>query len=115
MNFVLRILITAAAACVAAFVLPGVQLNNIGAAIIVALVLAFFNIFLKPLLVLLTIPVTLVTLGLFLLVINIFIVMLTDYVVDGFAVRGWLTALLFSLIVSVVSTLLGGLVKDRKE
>lgn len=115
MGFILRIFITAAAACVAAFVLPGVQLNSAGSALIVALVLAFLNAFLKPLLVLLTIPVTIITLGVFLLVINIFIVMLTDHVVEGFSVSGWLTALLFSLIVTGVSTLLGSLAKERRD
>jgi putative membrane protein len=61
----------------------------------------------------LTIPITVITLGLFLLVINIIIVKLTDYLIDGFAVNGLLTALLFSLIVSVVSWLITKIAGDR--
>jgi putative membrane protein len=82
-------------------------------AIIVALVLALLNTFIKPILVILTIPVTIITLGLFLLVINILIIKWTDRLVGGFTVDGWLSALLFSLIVSLVTWMLSGLV-DRE-
>lgn len=103
MRFILRLLITAFAALLAAYFLEGVHMADFEKALIVALVLSLLNTFLKPVLVALTIPVTILTLGLFLLVINAAIVKLADYLIDGFAVRGWLTALLFSLIVSVVS------------
>jgi putative membrane protein len=75
-------------------------------ALLVALVLALLNTFLKPLLVALTIPLTIITLGLFLLVINILIVFLAARIVPGFAVHGWMAALLFSLVVAVISFLL---------
>jgi putative membrane protein len=93
--------------------LPGVAINDAKTAIIVALVLALLNTFIKPILVILTIPVTIITLGLFLLVINILIIKLTDSLVGGFTVDGWLSALLFSLIVSLVTWMLSGLV-DRE-
>lgn len=110
MGFIIKILVTAVAAYIAAWLLEGVQITDIKTTIIVALVLAILNTFIKPLLVILTIPVTIVTLGLFLLVINILIVKWTDSLVDGFSVNGWLSALFFSLIVSGVSSLLSAIV-----
>ena len=113
MGFIIRLLVTALAAYFAAWLLPGVTINNVLTAVGVALVLAILNAIVKPILVILTIPITIVTLGLFLLVINIIIVKLCDYLIDGFKVDGIIAALLFSLIVSVVSSILHGLAKDR--
>ena len=112
MGFIIKVLLTAVAVYAAAWLLPGVQITDITTAVIVALVLALLNTFIKPILILLTIPITIVTLGLFLLVINILIIKLTDSLVGGFTVDGWLSALLFSLIVSLVTWILSGLV-DR--
>ncbi len=107
MGFILKVLVTAVAAFVAAYLLDGVEIADIKTTIIVALVLALLNTFVKPILVILTIPVTILTLGLFLLVINILMVKWTASLVDGFTVDGWWPALLFSLIVSFVSYILG--------
>ena len=112
MGFILKVLVTAVAAYLAAWILPGVEITDVTTAVIVALVLALLNTFVKPLLIILTIPVTIITLGLFLLVINILIVKLTDSLVGGFTVDNWLSALLFSLIVSIVSWILSGIM-DR--
>lgn len=109
MGFILKILITATAAIIAAYFLPGVMLDGFLTALIVGLILSLLNAFVKPILVLLTIPITILTLGLFLLIINAILVKVTDYFVDGFAVSGWGTAILFSLIVSVVTYLLEAL------
>ena len=113
MGFIIKVLITAVAAYAAAWLLPGVAITDAKTAIIVALVLALLNTFIKPILIILTIPVTIITLGLFLLVINILIIKWTDSLVGGFTVDGWLSALLFSLIVSLVTWMLSGLV-DRE-
>jgi putative membrane protein len=114
MRFIIKLLVTALAVWVAAYVLDGVHLENDAKTIIVvALVLALLNAIVKPILVILTIPVTIVTLGLFLLVINALMVVWTSKLVNGFKVDGWLTALLFSLIVSVVSSILHFIAKDR--
>ena len=113
MGFLIRLLVTALAAYFASWILPGVTLDSAATAIIVALVLAILNAIIKPILVILTIPITIVTLGLFLLVINIIIVQLADYLIDGFQVDGWLAALLFSLIVSVVSAILHAIAGKR--
>jgi putative membrane protein len=107
MGFILKVLVTAVAAFVAAYLLDGVEIVDIKTTVIVALVLALLNTFVKPILVILTIPVTIITLGLFLLVINILMVKWTASLVNGFTVDGWWPALLFSLIVSFVSSILG--------
>jgi putative membrane protein len=116
MRFIVKLLVTALAVWVAAYVLPGVHLeNDAKTIIIVALVLALLNAIVKPILIILTIPVTIVTLGLFLLVINALMVVWTTKLVDGFKVDGWLTAVFFSLIVSVVSYILHSIAKDRRR
>lgn len=107
MNFLFRIILIAIAAFVASKLVPGVVVSDAKTAILVALVLALLNTFLKPILVALTIPVTIITLGLFLIVINILIVFLAAKIVPGFAVHGWVAALLFSLIVSLITYLVG--------
>lgn len=84
----------------------------------VAIVLAFLNTILKPVLTILTIPITVVTLGLFLLVINAFIIICAEKLVKGFAVDGFLTALFFSLILSLCTGILNmlfGVNKDEEE
>lgn len=113
MGFILKLLATAVAAYVASWILPAVTIDSAGTAVIVALVFAFLNAIVRPILVLLTIPITILTLGLFLLIINIIIVKLTDYLIDGFAVEGLLAALLFSLIVSAVSWVINAIVGDK--
>lgn len=102
MGLLLRLLITAIAAYFAAKFIPGITISDMKTAIIVALVLAILNTFLKPILVLLTIPITIITLGLFLLVINIIIIYLAAYLIPGFEVSGILAALIFSLVLAVI-------------
>jgi len=106
MKFFLKVLVTSLAVVVAAYLLQGVELQNFLSAVIVAFVLGVLNMLLKPILVLLTIPVTIFSFGLFLLVINAFIVLLTDFLVRGFEVQNFWWALLFSILLSVVSYLL---------
>jgi putative membrane protein len=107
MNLLFRILITAVAAVIAAWILPGVTIDDFLVAIVLAFVLAILNGFLKPILIFLTIPITIFTFGLFLLVINAAIILLAGYFVNGFDVRNFWYALLFSLILSFISSLLG--------
>lgn len=91
--------------------MPGVHVDSFMTALLVALVLGLLNIFVKPILVLFTLPVTILTLGLFLLVINAIIILITDALVDGFAIANFWNALLFSLVLSfcqsVVSAIQG--------
>lgn len=106
MKFILRILLTAVAVILLAKFLPGVSIASYGTAIIVALVLAILNLIVKPILVLLTLPVTIVTLGLFLLVINAVIILLADGFIPGFGVDGFWVALIFSLLLSLFQSIL---------
>ncbi|MBD0331435.1 MAG: phage holin family protein [Chitinophagaceae bacterium] len=115
-RFFLKILMIALATIAAAYLLrPNVQVADVKTALIVGLVLALLNTFLKPILIILTIPITIITLGLFLIVINILIIKLADNLIDGFSVNGWLYAFLFSLIVSLVTWLLEKFVPTRRR
>lgn len=116
MGFIIKVLVTALAVYIADYFLSGVHINeDAKTVVIVALVLALLNTFVKPILVILTIPVTIVTLGFFLLVINALMVRWAARLVDGFTVDGWVSAILFSLIVSLVSFILNGLATKDKE
>ncbi|SFW89255.1 phage holin family protein [Chitinophaga sancti] len=109
MNFLIRLLISALAAMATAYVLPGVKINSFSTALVLAIVLAILNLLVKPVLILLTLPVTIVTLGLFLLVINAVIIMIASSLVSGFKVDGFIWALLFSLVLTVVTGIMNSL------
>lgn len=108
-SFLTKLLFNTIAALVASYLLSGVHIDSIVTAVVVALVLALLNTFIKPLLIILTIPITIVTLGLFLIVINVLIIKWTASLVNGFDVDNWLWALLFSLVISIVSSILESL------
>lgn len=114
MNFILRLLISGIIAYVLAKILSGVHISDIGTAIIFALVLACLNAIIKPILVFLTFPITVVTLGLFLFVINALIVLLADKLLDGIRVDGFWWALIFSIILSVFSSAVNAVFADKK-
>lgn len=114
-KFFAKTVATAVAVLFAAYVLKGVQVDNSVTALLVALVLGLINSFIKPILVLLTIPFTVLTLGLFLLVINILIIKWVAAIVPGFTVDGWLSALMFSLLVSFVSSLIEGIIGSTQR
>lgn len=111
-RFLTRVLVTTVAAFFAAYLLSGVHINNIQTALILSIVLAFLNNVLKPVLIFLTLPITILTLGLFLLVINILIIKWAADLVPGFKVDGWWSALLFSLLVSIVTSLIESLIPN---
>jgi len=106
MNFLIRIIISALAAFGLSYILSGVSIDKFTTALILALVLAVLNALVKPILIILTLPITIVTLGLFLLVINALIILIADNFIDGFDVDGFWWALLFSILLSLVSSLL---------
>lgn len=105
MNGVVRFLLSGLAVLLASYLLPGVSVEHYGYALLVAVVLALANVLVKPLLVILTIPLTIFTFGLFLLVINALIILLVDYLVNGFNVDGFWWALGFSLILSLFNSM----------
>lgn len=86
-----------------AYLLDGVKIKNYWTALGVALLLALINMFIKPVIVLLTLPLTIVTLGLFILVINAWILLIIDKIVEGFSVKGFWWAVLFSIFISIVN------------
>lgn len=107
MKFIINILITAIVVYVLSKILvPHVVINSFTTAIIFALVLALLNFIVKPLLIILTLPLTIITLGLFLLVINVIIILLADKFVSGIKIDGFLWAFIFGLLLSLVSSFL---------
>lgn len=106
MRILIKIVLNTLAVVVAAYVLPGVMVDSALTALVVAVALGVVNAVLRPVLVILTFPITVVTLGLFLFVINACMILLVDRLVPGFAVAGFWWALLFSLVVSFVGSFL---------
>jgi putative membrane protein len=102
MKFLLKVLITTVNVFILAYILPGVEIvnNNIFTALIVAFVLAILDAIVKPILILLTLPATILSLGLFLFVINACIILIDDHFVHGFEVDNFWYALLFSILLS---------------
>ncbi|MDY0780867.1 phage holin family protein [Tenacibaculum sp. IB213877] len=113
MKLFLKLLLTALAVIILANFLPGVTVSGYVTALIVAVTIALLNLFVRPLLVLFTLPVTLLTFGLFLFVINAIIILVADKLIDGFAVNGFFTALLFSVLLSVFRSLLFSFLDDE--
>jgi putative membrane protein len=113
MNAIVRFLLSGLAVLLTAYLLPGVSVEHYGYALLVAVILSLVNLFIKPILVFLTIPISIVTLGLFLLVINAVLILLVDYLTPGFEVNGFWWALAFSLILSLFNSLFGELT-DKK-
>ena len=105
MYLIIRLLVTAILVTLLANFLRGISVDSFATSIIVAIVLGLLNLFVKPILVLFTLPVTILTFGLFLLVINAILVMLCNSLVDGFSVANFWTALWFSILLSLAQTL----------
>jgi putative membrane protein len=116
MNFLLKILFVAAVSFGLAHVLPGIHVDTFWTALVFAVVLAILNIFIKPLLILFTLPVTIITLGLFLFVINAIVVLLASRFVTGFMIDNFWWGLLFSLLLSLFAYILDKqMEKDRNR
>lgn len=104
-GFVLKFLLSAVITYVLAAFLPGSHIAGFGDAVLLVIVLAVLNAILKPILKLIGLPITVLTLGLFLLVINAAIVMIADAVLPGFKLDSFLSALLFSVVLSIVTSI----------
>ncbi len=107
MTWIPKLLLNAAALIIASYLIPGVDVDNFYSAVIVAIVLAILNAFVKPLLIIVTIPITILTLGLFLFCINAILILIADKLIDGFAVNGLLWALLLSFVMLVLNSIFG--------
>lgn len=115
MNLILKLLLNAVAVFALANILTGISVDGYVTAIIVALVLSILNLLVKPLLVIFTLPVTILTLGLFLLVINGLIILLADKFIDDFSVASIWWAILFSILLSILQSLLQSFLKTDKK
>lgn len=115
MQFLLRLIISTLAVVIVGYLLPGVRLDSAWSAIMVAVLLSLLNGFVKPILVFLTIPITFFTFGLFLLAINAFMIMIVSRLVPGFHVSGFWAALWFSICLSLVTSMLEALAREKKD
>ena len=107
MNMLTRIIISTISIMVVGYILPGVVVSTPYTAFIVAIILALLNSIVRPILIILTLPVTIITLGLFLLVINGIIVLIANHFINGFSVSSLFIAIVFSILVSLINGLLG--------
>lgn len=103
MNIIIHWLIATVAVIISAFLIPGVHVGGFLSALVAAVVLGFLNTFIKPLLILFTLPINILTLGLFTLVINALLILLASAVVPGFRVDGFWWAVLFSIVLAIVN------------
>lgn len=112
MGLLISLLLNALALIITAYIVPGFKVDSFTSALLAAIVLAVINTFVKPLLLIFTLPLTILTLGLFLFIVNAIVLRLTSLVVSGFQVDGWLPAILGAIVLSLTSTILSMLVKD---
>ena len=115
MGFLIRVFANALAILAAAYILPGIEVSGGMALLAAGLVLALINAVVRPVLIFLTLPFTLVTLGLFLFVLNAFCLWLTSWLVTGFEVHGFWPAVFGAMLVSVVSWVVNGFLSDRGQ
>lgn len=117
MNFLTKTLLSSIAVVIVSYLLPGIYVDSFFVAIVIAVILSLLNVTVKPLLIIFTNSLTVLSLGLFLLVINAVIILIADSIVPGFAVDGFWWALIFSLLLSLTNSLLADLSgnKDKQE
>lgn len=115
MNLIFRVLLSALAVVILANFLPGIAVDSYYTAIYVAVALSLLNFFVKPVLQILSLPITILTFGLFLLVINAIIIYLGGFFVDGFTVNSVLAAIIFSFLLSILESFFFSFLDDKKE
>lgn len=107
LHIILQLVLGGIAVLITGYLLPGVRVEDFLTGIVIAALIALLNITIKPILIILTIPITVLTLGLFLLVINALLILIAAWIVPGFFVDGFWWALLFGLILALINSLLG--------
>lgn len=115
MNILVKLLLSSIGVIITSYLLPGVAIDGFVTAVIIAVLLSLLNVTVKPLLIILTIPLTVFTLGLFLLVINAIIILIASEIVPGFLVANFWWALLFSLVLSLINSLLADISKENQK
>ena len=112
---IIRWLILTAAIMFTSYLLDGIQVSGFFSALLAAAILSVLNVFLRPVLLILTLPLTILSLGLFTFVINAILLMMVSGVISGFTVRDFKSALFGSLLISIVNAILGAFVGDKKK
>lgn len=115
MKTLIHWLVSALAILITSYILPGVHVSGFMAALVLAVVLGAINIFIRPVLIFLTLPITILTLGLFVLVINGLLIMLVSYIVPGFVVDNFWWAIIFGVVLAIVSSILRMFEKEAEE
>lgn len=105
MNFILKLLVNALAVLITSYLIPGVHIESPVWSIVIAAVLVLLNTIVRPIMIILTLPITLFTFGLFILVINAGVILLTSMIVPGFTVENFWSALGFSIVLSIIQTI----------
>lgn len=113
MNILIRLFITAIVAFLLTKILPGVHFDGFTGAVIFAIVLGVLNLILKPILSLFGLPLTIITLGFFALVINAIIILVADYFIDSMQVNGFWWAFIFSILLSIITSLANSMFADK--
>jgi len=106
-----KLLINTLALLITAYIVPGFVVANLTAAIVAAVVIGVINTFIKPVLQIISLPITILTLGIFSLIVNVFLIMLAAYLVPGFEIFGFIPALVGSIVLSLVAAFLNLLTK----
>ena len=115
MKLIIKLLLNAIAVFALAHILNGVSVDSYVTAILVAIVLSILNLIVKPILIIFTLPITIMTLGLFMFVINACIILLADKFIDGFTVSSFWVAMLFSILLSILQSILHSFLKKDKQ
>lgn len=114
MSYLTKIIMSGIAAWLAAYILPGISIDGFITSVLVALAISILNSILKPILIVLTIPITILSLGIFLLFINAFIIYIASRLIDGFNVDGVWWAIAFSILMSIFTSLFEDKDKAKK-
>lgn len=109
MMLIIQIILSALAVAISAYIVPGVDITNWFSAVVVAIVLILINLFIRPILNILTLPINILTLGLFSLVLSALLVMLAGAIVPGFVVTGFIPALVFAVVLALITIVFGSL------
>ena len=112
MNLLIKLIVNSMAVYISAAVLPGVHIDDFTSALTTAIVLAAANMLIKPVIVLFTLPINILTLGLFTLIINAFMVSITDSLIQGFWVQSFIWALLFTITLSIITSAINLMAKE---
>ena len=112
MKLLIKWILSAAAVFLTSYILPGVHIDSFLTALLVAFTLGVVNAVIKPILFILTLPVTIITLGLFALVLNVLMILLSDSLVQGFSIDGFWWAVLFGLVLSLISSVLNSFARE---